>query len=176
MLKGPNIQLRLIKQSDLSELYEKWHNAELRGPFYPMAFVPEPMLHQAFARDGFWSENSQRLLMVDSRDRMLGTLHCEKLNGGYTDTVAISYMLFDTSKHNKGYATEAVITLVDYLFNNRRLNRIQILVPVKNEASMRVAEKAGFTHEGVARGAFLLEGEDTDMHIYSLLRKEWNMT
>lgn len=175
MLKGPNIQLRLIKQADLSELYTKLHNAELYDPYYPITFVPEPIFQQNFDRDGFWNGHSQRMLIVDSRDRMLGTIHCEKVPT-FTDTVTINYILFDTSKHNKGYATEAVITLVDFLFSTRRLNRIQILVPTKNEASIRVAEKAGFTHEGVARGAFFFEGEDSDMHIYSLLRREWNMS
>jgi RimJ/RimL family protein N-acetyltransferase len=46
-------------------------------------------------------------------------------------------------------------------------------IPEGNIASMRVAEKSGFTHEGVARGAFLLNGEDVDLHNFSLLRKEW---
>jgi RimJ/RimL family protein N-acetyltransferase len=36
-----------------------------------------------------------------------------------------------------------------------------------------VAEKANFKREGIARGAFYLEGEDVDLNIDALSRKEW---
>ena len=171
MLNGKNIKLRLIKSTDLPLIFEKWHDVEVRGPHYPLAIVPETLFQQAFAKDGFWSEGSKRLVIVDGQDNILGQIHA--MSAGYTDCIEISYILFDLSKRGKGYTTEAVLLLVDYLFNNKRLNRIQMSIPEGNIASMRVAEKSGFTHEGVARGAFLLNGEDVDLHNFSLLRKEW---
>jgi ribosomal-protein-alanine N-acetyltransferase len=173
MIKGKDIQLRLIKQSDLSELYEKWHDSEVRGPYYPLALIPEPLFQQEFAKNGFWGNDSQRLLIVDEQDNMLGTMHCAKATN-YSDCVELSYILFNTKKRNKGYATEAVTLLVDHLFNTRRLNRIQICVPEGNDPSMRVAEKAGFQREGIAKSAFFLNGKDVDIHVYALLRKEWS--
>lgn len=171
MLNGENIKLRLIKASDLSMLYEKWHDVEARGLYYPLAVVPEPLLQMAFGKDGFWSSDSKRMLIVDLQDNILGTTHAKA--AGYFDCLELSYMIFDKTSRNKGYATEAVKLLIDYFFKHERLNRIQMSIPEGNQASIRVAEKAGFTKEGVARGAFLLNGKDIDLHIYSMLRKEW---
>ncbi|MFM8455117.1 MAG: GNAT family N-acetyltransferase [Gammaproteobacteria bacterium] len=53
------------------------------------------------------------------------------------------------------------------------MNRIQLAVPEGNTPSKRVAEKANFSYEGKARGAFFLNGIDIDLHIYSMLRAEW---
>jgi len=172
MIKGKNIILRLIRLADLAELYDKWHNEELRGLYYPLSFVPEPVFQQEFAKNGFWTHQSKRLLIVDEEDKILGALHCFKASA-LSDAVELSYFFFELLRRNKGYTSEAVALFVDYLFNNERLNRIQLSVPVGNQASIRVAEKTGFKHEGILRGAFLLNGKDIDMHLYSLLRKEW---
>jgi ribosomal-protein-alanine N-acetyltransferase len=172
MLTGKHIKLRLIKQADLAELYAKWHDAEIRGAYYPLAPVPEPQFYQAFSSDGFWNDNSKRLLITDTNDKVLGLIHAAKASD-YSDSIDLSYIIFATEARNKGCATEAVLLLVDYLFNNYRLNRLQIAVPAGNQASAKVAEKAGFTHEGVAREGFLLNGKNVDLHIYSLLRREW---
>ena len=170
MLKGENVRLRLVKESDLTDLCEKWNDPQVRGEWYPVAFVPESIFRDTYAKTGFWTDDSQRMLITDHRDNMLGIIHCKT---SFADCVELSYILFDTNKRKKGYMTEAVILFVDYLFNNRRLNRIQICVPLNNDASIRVAEKAGFIHEGIARGALFLNGEDVDLHVYSILKKEW---
>jgi ribosomal-protein-alanine N-acetyltransferase len=172
MLNGNDIKLRLIQHTDLSDLYEKWHDADIRGQYYPLALVPEPMFQYEFSKTGFWSENSKRLLIVDNSNDMLGAIHCFSVNN-YSDSLEISYILFDVAKRNHGYTTQAVDLLVDYLFKQTRVNRIQLTIPIGNTASIRVAEKAHFNREGIARGAYFLDGEDVDLHVYALLRKEW---
>jgi ribosomal-protein-alanine N-acetyltransferase len=172
MLKGKNISLRLVRETDLSELYDKWHDAEARGLYYPLALVPESIFKTEFAKNGFYTDTSQRLLIVDAKDNMLGLIHCFKPSL-HADNLELSYFLFDAKYRRKGYTSEAVMLLVDYLFCTQRMNRIQICVPDGNQASMGTAEKAGFIHEGIAREAFLLNGKDIDLHIYALLRREW---
>ena len=49
---------------------------------------------------------------------------------------------------NKGLMTEAVSGLTDYGFNSLKLHRIEINLRPENEASRRVAEKAGYALEG----------------------------
>jgi ribosomal-protein-alanine N-acetyltransferase len=47
-----------------------------------------------------------------------------------------------------------------------------LTVVVGNLASKRVAEKGGFTSEGIARKAVFLQGQNVDMAWFSLLREE----
>jgi [ribosomal protein S5]-alanine N-acetyltransferase len=58
------------------------------------------------------------------------------------------------------------------LFDTRKIRRLQLTVVVGNLASKRVAEKCGFTREGIARKAVFLRGQNVDLEWFSLLREE----
>ncbi|MGW0803541.1 GNAT family N-acetyltransferase [Nonomuraea sp. NPDC002799] len=64
-----------------------------------------------------------------------------------------------------GYAGEAVTAVARWLFDQHGFRRLQLQVLVTNAASQRVAEKAGFVREGVARAG--LDGRDAV--VYSLV-------
>jgi len=78
------------------------------------------------------------------------------------------------SERGKGYGTEAVQVLVDYLFLTRGDTiRIQAVTNVKNVVFQRVLEKVGFKKEGTLRKALFVRGKWTDGYLYSILREEW---
>lgn len=74
---------------------------------------------------------------------------------------------------NKGYCTEAVDLMVDYLFLSKNIVRVQAEVNPENKASIRVLEKTGFTLEGVRRNVVFMHGKYNDGAFYSKLRDEW---
>jgi ribosomal-protein-serine acetyltransferase len=55
-------------------------------------------------------------------------------------------------------------------FNELKLNRIEIVVAVRNTASLRVAEKVGATREGVLRSRLVAHGQIHDAVMFSLIR------
>lgn len=69
----------------------------------------------------------------------------------------------------RGVATRAVRLLATWGFAARGLARIELLAATENGASRRVAERAGFTQEGILRAR--LPGSDgrLDAALYSLL-------
>ena len=73
----------------------------------------------------------------------------------------------------KGYCTEAVRLILDYLFLSRSAERIQASTHVDNGASQRVLEKTGFKKEGTMRRALFNKGDWKDGVLYSILREEW---
>jgi RimJ/RimL family protein N-acetyltransferase len=77
-------------------------------------------------------------------------------------------------ERGKGYCTEAATIIVDYLFLTKNIMRIQADADAENMASRRVLEKVGFTHEGVLRKMFFVQGEWRDAVLYSILRDEWH--
>ena len=76
------------------------------------------------------------------------------------------------SERGKGYCTEAVNVMVDYLFLSKEAVRIQAQTDTRNVASQRVLEKAGFKKEGTLRKNFFMRGNWTDTLLYSILREE----
>lgn len=71
----------------------------------------------------------------------------------------------------RGYVTEAVRALAGHAFG-LGLCRVELLAAVGNVASQRVAERAGFTREGVLRQARPVPGGRADMVVFGLLEGE----
>jgi len=84
----------------------------------------------------------------------------------------IGYSLLP-GERGKGYGTEAIEIMVDYLFLSRDIQRIQVQTDPRNIASQRLLAKAGFSKEGTLRKNFFMRGEWRDVYIYSILREEW---
>jgi ribosomal-protein-alanine N-acetyltransferase len=73
----------------------------------------------------------------------------------------------------RGIAVEASRVLLDYLFEQYPITRLQARVFVGNDASERVLQKLGFTREGVLRALLVRRQRTHDIAYYSLLRREW---
>ncbi len=89
------------------------------------------------------------------------------------EAVELGYCM--SSAHwNKGYMSEAVAAIRDYLFREVGVYRLVIRHDVRNPASGMVAKKIGCTWEGCQRGAILKkDGIHADIDVLSLLRPEW---
>ncbi|MCX4852175.1 GNAT family N-acetyltransferase [Streptomyces sp. NBC_00893] len=72
----------------------------------------------------------------------------------------------------RGVGTAAQRMLVQHLFAHTQVNRIDANTDVTNIAEQRALEKAGFTREGILRGAQFRNGHFHDMALYSILRHE----
>ena len=84
----------------------------------------------------------------------------------------IGYSLVPDERR-KGYCSEAVEIMVDYLFLSKDIPRIQAHTDIENVASQKVLEKAGFKKEGILRKESFFRGEWRSSCVYSILREEW---
>jgi len=78
-----------------------------------------------------------------------------------------------TDEHSKGICTEAVDRLLEEAFNSLGYHKVTLRIAVGNHASDRVAEKLGFTREGVLREELLIRGNWVDHSLWSLLDREF---
>jgi RimJ/RimL family protein N-acetyltransferase len=72
----------------------------------------------------------------------------------------------------QGYGTEAQALLVDYLFANTDVHRVEASTDVSNLAEQRSLEKAGLRREGVTRGAQFRAGAYHDLIVFAMLRDD----
>ena len=73
---------------------------------------------------------------------------------------------------NRGYCTEAALAVLNYGFNELRLNRIHASHFRRNPASGRVMQKIGMIREGVARQHVKKWDRYEDLVLYGILRKD----
>ncbi len=171
MLRGPNVILRTVRERDLETLLALQSNLESRGPFYPIDLPSEAHLKRDFHEHGFWRDDFGRLLICDADDRVLGSIGFFKTTH-YYNALEVGYILYDEASRGQGLMTEALGLLVRYLFASKDINRVQLTAFVENTASRRVAEKAGFQFEGIARGAVRHHGSAHDLAVYSIVRAD----
>jgi RimJ/RimL family protein N-acetyltransferase len=100
---------------------------------------------------------------------MLGSMsimHVERGHGG-----EIGYWLAPWGR-GRGVMSRAVRLLATWSFAEFDLRRIELVIAVENKASLGVAERAGFTREGVLRDYRENKGVWRDHEMWSLLRSE----
>lgn len=117
-----------------------------------------------------YDPTARSYLIIDPDDgALVGTCG---LNGvsELNRTANLGYWL-RTGCTGRGHATEAV-RLVAQQGHVGGLHRLEIVMSVDNDASRRVAERAGAVYEGVRRAALLLHGRHHDCHVFSLLPGE----
>ncbi|WP_121823186.1 GNAT family N-acetyltransferase [Halostella salina] len=81
---------------------------------------------------------------------------------------------FHPDAWGEGYALEAGANLIEYGFRDLRLHRVSATVMAPNDASRRLCERLGFTHEGTTRETQFADGEYVDVERYGLLVDEWD--
>ena len=176
MLQGRSIQLRPVREADLDALYTAHVAISDRGAYFPLGVQSEPAFRRQFAENGMWQREEGTLLIVTAEGETAGHIEFFK-PVSYWDAFELSYQLYGDRFAGRGYTTEAVQLIVDYLFATKKQHRIHLVIVPENAASRRVAEKCGFVLEGTVRGAFFNHGRNHDVLLYSLLRTDprpWN--
>ena len=72
----------------------------------------------------------------------------------------------------RGVGTRALRLLTAWAFDELPLERIELLIDIENSPSEIVAQRCGYTREGVLRWTYLKPGLRSDTIVYSKLRRE----
>ncbi len=168
MLEGKNVNLRIMEKEDLP-LFADWLNTlEVFGECNPLRQVSRMEADKILE-----TPLEMKPFIIERKDgSKLGFVaHFHVLRPG-GKLLEIGYSLVPKERW-KGYCTEAVQIMVDYLFLSRDVERIQASTDTRNLAPQKVLEKVGFKKEGTVRRYFFIRGQYRDSFIYSIIREEW---
>jgi ribosomal-protein-serine acetyltransferase len=84
----------------------------------------------------------------------------------------IAYFLAEKA-NGRGLMTRAVRAALKFVFEELKLNRVGLEAEPANERSNRMAERLGFTFEGIRRDGWRNEDGFVDIAVYSMLAREW---
>lgn len=167
-----DVRLRPVAKEDLP-LLDLLHNTspESGAAFDWFGFSDPAAKQRRWAENGLLTADSGTL-MVAGPDRAVGSVGWRStpfgpLNSGWNIGIGLL-----PEARGQGIGTRAQALLARYLFAHTQVNRVDAHTGVKNVAEQRALEKAGFTREGVMRGAQFRNGSYHDMVLYSVLRDE----
>jgi len=92
----------------------------------------------------------------------------------YTDhnRAEIGYGLFDDNYKSKGIMSEAIVSIVNYGFNNMNLERIEAFVSPNNTHSIKLLKRMKFKKEGFLKHHYFHNNKMEDDIIFALLKSE----
>lgn len=106
------------------------------------------------------------------QSQFAGGIVCHYINRESNKT-EIGYWL-GADYTGKGLVTQACRAVITHLFQVEHMHRIEIQCVTDNAPSRAVAERLGFTFEGVKRDSEWITSAYRDHAIYSLLEHEWS--
>ena len=166
MLEGKNVNLKLGDKEDIDFFVGFWNNLDFYGQCEPIM----EQLTRAEAEKRFADTSNKSYFIIQKKDGTnIGMTVCIGPSSG---AMTIGYAI-QRSEHGKGYGTEALQLMVDYLFLAKEIHRIQANTDPENEVSQHILEKVGFKREGVSRKSSFVRGQWRDEYHYGILREEW---
>jgi|WetSurMetagenome_2_1015567.scaffolds.fasta_scaffold246120_1 ribosomal-protein-serine acetyltransferase len=157
-------ELLLLVNANRSYLREWLPWLDLTRSIDEMIVFIESTLRQNAGNQGFQTAIWHQGQIVG----IIGYHHLEWANR----STCIGYWL-DQRSQGKGFMTKACHTLVDYAFNEWKLNRIEIRCAEGNRKSRGIPERLGFKAEGLLREAEWLYDHYVDHVVYGMLAKDW---
>ena len=156
-------------------------NYERLAHWFPGVFDTPPTLERTrtdLERGGqAWLEGSQLPLAITVKAengwRLVGWVNL--LIDVPAGSAEVGYWL-DADFEGRGLATRAVTAVLDHAFGPLGLNRVELQTTTNNRRSRSVAQRLGFTQEGVLREAAAFPGARRDVVVHGLLAREWHKT
>ncbi|MFO0764506.1 MAG: GNAT family protein [Patescibacteria group bacterium] len=171
-LKGKRVSLRPVEVEDAIVFYQAVNDQEARqhlGHHQPLTLEQE---REWIRAQKTTNQKVVLTIVLNKTDECIGNISLFHID--LVHRSAETGLLIAAPKYrNRGYGPEAKELMLSYAFCELGLHRIEARTFATNPASQRSLEKSGYTREGTLREARLVNGKQTDVYVYSILRKEW---
>ncbi|WP_169088232.1 GNAT family N-acetyltransferase [Paenibacillus sp. PL91] len=171
---GNKIRLRAIVASDWEKFHQNDYDSECARA--------SDVVHFPRSEEGTkaWAEHQASkapdgdsvMLAIETLDGVLvgsiSTHSCDPRHGTFKYGAAIF-----REHWRKGYASEAIMILLRYYFEELRYHKVTAHIYAFNESSIALHKHLGFVKEGRLRNMFFTNGQHFDEHIFGLTSQEY---
>jgi RimJ/RimL family protein N-acetyltransferase len=168
MINGKRVTLRALKRDDSGKVLDWINNPELKyltGTVFPVSEIEHEKWFENKIREKF---NKIFGIEEQSTKRLIGVAGLNNTDLINRNTDLYIY-IGDGNQWGKGLGTDAVKTLVSFVFNELNLHRISLVVFSYNKRAIRSYEKVGFVSEGIMRESLYKDGKYHDKILMSII-------
>lgn len=172
MIKGTKVDLRAVEPSDIVLIAGWLNDPDIMRywgrPGTTLSIAEVEARETAEAARG----NSRKYIIQTKAGDAIGQIDYYDLDW-QNRSAWVSVMLGDSEYWGGGYGTDAMRTLLRYLFRELDLHRVALNVHETNERARRSYEKNGFASEGVLRDWAYFEGQYTNGIVMAVLKQDF---
>jgi RimJ/RimL family protein N-acetyltransferase len=163
--------LRPVIEDDLPWLGRMRNDPAGTGPHEWHGWRDPGAQRRQWAESGLLTDSGGTLMVICGAEQ-IGAVSWRKVPTGQISYCWAIGIALAPEFRGRGYGSAAQRLLVQYLFAHTQVNRVEAITEITNVGEQRALEKAGFTREGILRGATYRAGRWHDQVIYSVLRDE----
>jgi ribosomal-protein-alanine N-acetyltransferase len=169
------LRLRKLTMKDVPVYYERIGSSPEVTKymlFQPHRDIPESVASIKKALGRYREGRCYRFcIALRDTDELIGVI--EPLRFNETDnSCSFAYML-GKDYWGQGYGTEALRAVLDFLFGEMGMERVEADHMAENTASGAVMRKAGMIRTGVVPGKYQKDGTCHDAVCYCITREQW---
>lgn len=170
-LPTPRLALKPLKENWAEPLFEAVHESRVELRRYMPWETDDPEAIRTFlegaVRERAAGSGLSLCIYEVETDEISGVISLKDLDP-FTPLCEVGYWIRST-KAGRGYATEALSTLIDYARDRLGLVRLDARVVTTNVASQRVLGKCGFGEEGFKAKGQLCHRDWQEVKLYGKL-------
>ncbi|WGX74975.1 GNAT family N-acetyltransferase [Paraclostridium bifermentans] len=172
IIETDRLMLRELETTDINDLFDILSSERVTKYYgkYPMKNLSEADDLILKFYKSFKDQKSIRWgIELKETNRIIGTcgFHCWNKNHFRAE---VGYELGEAF-WNKGYATEAISSILRYGFEFMYLERIEAIVYPENKPSEKLLLNLGFEHEGLLKKYANFRDKQQDLNIFAIFEK-----
>jgi len=173
-LRDEQVTLRPIEEADIDQGYIDWFDDEevCQGNNhhrFPYSHKDLTLYIEKVNQDN----RSLVLAIVDGvSQEHIGNIALTEID--YINSSAVlSIIIGKKEGWSKGIGYHACTLIIQHTFMNLNIRRISLGTFESNKGMRKLAEKLGFTQEGIRKEALYKQGTYIDLYEYGLLKRDW---
>lgn len=171
-LAGDQVTLRAYHDDEESILVSTWAEAEWFAPRGTGARELAERVRERIRRSGGFTDGVV-IFAIEAEGRLVGEVQARQpVNGLPPGVFELGIELFDDGDRGRGLGADALVALTRHLFVDEGAHRVQLTTDVDNPAMRRVAERLGFTFEGVLRSFMPSPDGPRDYAMYAITKHD----
>ena len=174
-LEGSRCAVRSWRPGDAEAIVRHANNANIASQLRDRFPHPYTRQHAAQFLQMATTEPDDTNLAIDVDGQAVGGVGYVPGTDVERFSAEIGYWLGQTL-WGRGIATEAVVLVTAYTFDQLNLLRMFALPFADNLASRRVLEKAGYECESILRASSVKFGQPRDQAVYARINPKWRLT
>lgn len=175
-IETARLRLRRYVIEDANEIFREWANDEnvvkyLMWERHKSVAQTKTFLFETIAS---YEKDDKYIwgIVLKESGELIGSIASDILNER-SRNASVGYCLGERF-WNCGYMSEALRAVLDYMFYDVNVNRIEAFHSINNIASGKVMQKAGMIKEGHLRQAYITGGgEYQDSDLYALVKEDF---
>lgn len=174
-LESKRLVLRRYTQADADAMYKNWASDSEVTRFLMWKPHQSPLESQSITDDWVKQYSDEKyyhwaIVLKENGDEPIGDIAVVNMNEEIS-TMHIGYCIGKTWWH-QGITSEALKAVMDFLFENVDVNRIESRHDPRNPNSGKVMQKCGMKYEGTLRSSDWNNQGICDACYYALLKSE----